>query len=101
MMFAGIWTHWKGQSKGEAVEIDSFAILTTAANSFMEQIHKRMPVILQAEEYQTWLTGETEEALAVADQYPSQLMHAYPVRAAVGNVRNQGPELAEPVGEVV
>lgn len=101
MFFAGLWTHWKGQSKGEAVDIDSFTIMTTAANAFMEQIHKRMPVILQAEEHETWLTGDTGEALAVADQYPSQLMQAYPVGAAVGNVRNQGPELAEPLGEAI
>ena len=99
MFFAGLWTHWRGESKGEAVDIDSFTIMTTAANSFMQQIHKRMPVILQAEEYETWLTDETEEALAVADQYPSQLMHAHPVGAEVGNVRNQGPKLAELVEE--
>ncbi len=44
---------------------------------------------------------ETEETLAVADQYPSQFMQAYPVGVAVGNVRNYGPELAESVGEFV
>ncbi len=60
-----------------------------------------MPVILQAEDYEAWLNGETEEALAVAGQYPSQLMSAYPVGPAVGNVRNRGPELAEVVGEAI
>ncbi len=49
MFFAGLWMHWKG----EAVEMDTCTTLTMAANSFMEQIHKRMPVILQAEQYET------------------------------------------------
>ncbi|WP_282608443.1 SOS response-associated peptidase [Pelagibius sp. Alg239-R121] len=101
MFFAGLWTNWAGMSKGEIVEFDSFTIMTTAANDFMQQIHKRMPVILQAEDYETWLTGETDETLAVAGQYPSQLMQAYPVGPAVGNVRNQGSELAASVGEAI
>ena len=94
MFFAGLLAH--NSSGGQ-----HFAIMTTAANDFMRQIHNRMPVILKEEDYKTWLTADLDEALAVAGQYPSELMQAYPVGAAVGNVRNQGPELAAPVGEAI
>jgi putative SOS response-associated peptidase YedK len=41
----GIWTAWRA---GTREEQHSFSIMTTAANSFMEKIHDRMPVILDA-----------------------------------------------------
>ena len=94
MFFAGLLAH--NSSGGQ-----HFAIMTTAANDFMQQIHSRMPVILKEEDYETWLTADLDAALAVAGQYPSELMKAYPVGPEVGNVRNQGPELAEAIGDAL
>ncbi len=48
---AGLWDEWKNPMNGEIV--NSFTILTTAANPMMEFIHnrkKRMPVILTDEQ---------------------------------------------------
>lgn len=56
---AGIYNPWIDQQSGEMV--DSFAILTTAANSLMEQVHnkkKRMPVILPDEEASEWIQND-------------------------------------------
>lgn len=56
---AGIYNPWIDQQSGEI--IDSFAILTTAANSLMEQVHnkkKRMPVILPDEEASEWIQND-------------------------------------------
>ena len=53
---AGIYNPWVDEQTGEMV--DSFSILTTAANSLMEQVHnkkKRMPVILPEEEAAEWI----------------------------------------------
>ena len=94
MFFAGLLAH--NSSGGQ-----HFAIMTTAANDFMQQIHSRIPVILKEEDYETWLTADLDAALAVAGQYPSELMKAYPVGPEVGNVRNQGPELAEAIGDAL
>ena len=94
---AGLWTAWRGLSKGEAVDFYSFTILTVAANEVMADIYKRMPVILQPEDYETWLNADVPEALRVAGQYPSQLLSVHPVGPEVGNVRNEGPQLAEPL----
>lgn len=101
LAFGGVWTYWEGHWKGEPFASYTFTILTTKPNALMEKIHKRMPVIIEKEDYETWLTAPVEEALKLAAPFPSQLMTAWPVARAVGNVRNQGAELAEPVGEAI
>lgn len=40
---------------------------------------------------------ERDELLALLKPYDAAKMKAYPVGAAVGNVKNQGAELMEPV----
>lgn len=81
----------------------SFTILTTTPNDLAALVHDRMPVILTRETEELWLSpdvtdqGELEHLLR---PYPAELMQMYPVGAAVGNVRNNSPELIEPEGEI-
>ena len=59
---AGILQTWTDKETGET--IDTFAIVTTAANSLMEQIHntkKRMPTLLPENLAQEWLLGNLNE----------------------------------------
>lgn len=49
---AGIWDSWLG---ADGSGIESFAILTTGANSLMAPIHDRMPVINFHDDYGPWL----------------------------------------------
>lgn len=54
--FAGIWSLWKDPA--HELEIYTFTVLTTQADSLMSEIHntkKRMPVILTQENEQQWL----------------------------------------------
>lgn len=80
---AGIWQPWTDQSTGEYVE--SFAIVTTAANALMEQVHnskKRMPTILPEDLAWEWLLGDlTEERISTIArfQYPAVEMEAYSI----------------------
>ncbi len=79
---AGIWQPWTDQSSGEMLH--SFAIVTTAANSIMQQIHntkKRMPTILNDELAEEWIGPLTQERIQsiAAYQYPSEKMVAYPI----------------------
>ncbi|MBL7764881.1 MAG: SOS response-associated peptidase [Chitinophagaceae bacterium] len=60
---AGISEKWVNSQTGELVE--TFSILTTEANSLMAEIHnskKRMPVILNREDEQRWLSPELSES---------------------------------------
>ncbi len=80
----------------------SYTILTTAPNELMATVHNRMPVILQPEDEEAWLSREVDNPHAVEHllrPYPAEAMDARPVSRAVNNVRHNGPELIEPVEE--
>jgi len=77
----------------------SCSILTTASNTEMSEIHDRMPVMVEPEDYSTWLSSSAS---------PDQVQHLmkpvsdgswdrYPVSSLVGNVKNDGPECIQPV----
>jgi putative SOS response-associated peptidase YedK len=62
MALAGLWEAWRSPA-GERVR--SFAIVTTAANALLAEIHDRMPVILAPENWPVWLgekAGRCERA---------------------------------------
>ena len=94
--FAGVWDRWRGTSGGADTTITSFAIVTTAANALVKPIHARMPVILKPENYDVWLSGEPDAALAAAARPlgPDQ-MEAFPLGPAIGNVANEGADRAD------
>jgi putative SOS response-associated peptidase YedK len=94
--FAGLWEHWQGPN-GE--EIESCAIVTTAANGMMRSIHDRMPVILAPEDYEAWLAGERERPadvlpLLAPRDWPG--MRVRPISTFVNNARHEGSECIAP-----
>lgn len=93
---AGLWEHWK-DAQGEAVE--SCCIITCEPNELTATFHNRMPVIVAPEDYETWLTGTPEHALALLRPYPAEQMRAYPVSARVNSPGNDTPELIDPLPE--
>ncbi len=65
--FAGVW---RPTEDGKA-----FAFLTCEPNPMVSAIHRKaMPVILNPEDYESWLNGEVESACSLAQPFPSQLM---------------------------
>jgi putative SOS response-associated peptidase YedK len=96
MAFAGLWELWKSPA-GEWVR--SCSILTTAANSFIEPVHNRMPVILSAETEALWLdpvTGDPETLQRLLIPAPPESLDFYAVSGEVNNVGNKGPECLAP-----
>jgi putative SOS response-associated peptidase YedK len=96
--FAGLWERWKNPADGSIVR--SFTIVTGQANELCAPVHERMPVILPKEAWPIWL-GEAdappEGLLALLVPYPAELMRVYPIGPAVGNVKNDTPELLDPL----
>jgi putative SOS response-associated peptidase YedK len=74
--FAGIWRPWTGDRRGETGEHRLYAFLTTQANAVVAPIHaKAMPVVLTTEDdCETWLTAPLEEALALQQPAPNDLL---------------------------
>jgi putative SOS response-associated peptidase YedK len=59
-----------------------------------------MPVILDSDDWPAWLGEEPandNELKAMLKPYPSERLAMWPVDRRVGNVKDEGPELAEPV----
>lgn len=91
--FAGIWEEWVDHSTGELVK--TFSILTTEANSLLEQIHntkKRMPVILPQSIERRWLQDSlaSEEIMAMVKPLQDGELAAHPISKLITS-RTQDP----------
>ena len=75
----------------------SYSIITTSPNALMEDIHDRMPAFLHPSEFDQWLDPNqpAELLLDMLQPYPDDALDEHIVSKAVGNVRNNNPELVE------
>lgn len=100
--FAGVWERWTPRGAGEAapVAVDSFAILTTAANDLLRPIHARMPAIVPEAGWARWLDPEAPaESLGdLLQAAPNALLRCVPVGARVSDWRVDDAGLIEPAG---
>jgi putative SOS response-associated peptidase YedK len=96
LVFAGLWSAWGPES------VLTCSVITTAALGGLKRVHDRMPLILPADRWAGWLAGggDAEGLLRPLSESDLEAIEVRPVGAAVGNVRNNGPELIEPVGNV-
>jgi len=95
--FAGLWERWKDP---EGDEVLSCAIITIAANEFMQPIHHRMPVILPAGAEARWLDPALKDRAALEAlliPYPANLMQAHPVARTVNSPRNDSEQCMLPL----
>ena len=100
MAMAGIWETWTDPEGNLETPLESCAIITTDASAEMAQLHDRMPVILEPEDWERWLDPEITDAEPLADLLDPAEDHViayHPVSPDVGNVRNNRPDLVEPM----
>jgi putative SOS response-associated peptidase YedK len=97
LLLAGVWERWASKDTGETV--NSFAILTTASNSFMDQIHTRMPLILDPIDEPAWLDPESDLATIRAQLHPcpSDWLECFQVSTLVNSPKNNRAEILQPV----
>lgn len=90
--FAALHETW---ASPDGSELDTAAMLTTAATGALAAIHHRSPVILPPAAWEEWLAPETTptraEALLVAP--PPEALRLVRIGPKVNSVRNDGPEL--------
>jgi putative SOS response-associated peptidase YedK len=97
--FAGLWDETRPEDAPEDVA-GSFTIITTSANEAMSAFHHRMPVILERNEEDLWLASDVEASdmvMPLLDQYPAARIEAFPVSTRVNSVRNNDPDLMDPI----
>ncbi len=98
MAFAGLYSAW---TKGSQ-PLMSCAILTTDAKGAMTELHSRVPVILEEDEWERWLDPGQVEPTEVEDLLDAPAEDAldwYRVGKQVGNARVDSPELIKPAPE--
>lgn len=94
--FAGLYDEWQSPN-GELLL--TYTIITTSPNELMEQIHDRMPVILEKENESEWLHPDSDinYLQTLLDAYEVNEMEAYIVSKDVNTPRNDDPDLIKKV----
>jgi putative SOS response-associated peptidase YedK len=103
LAMAGLYEIWKDPTRDDD-DPDRFrwtcTVLTTEAEDTLGRIHDRMPLMVEPDRWESWLdtglSGKDELLSLLVPAVPGRL-EAYPVSRAVGNVKNNGPELVEPI----
>jgi putative SOS response-associated peptidase YedK len=90
--FAGLWERWKDAA---GTKLETYTILTTAANAFIAPMHDRMPAILAEEDLDAWLAGTPEQAAQVIRPYPDAALRERAVSPAINDPRY---ETGDPAG---
>jgi putative SOS response-associated peptidase YedK len=103
MAMAGLYEIWRDPTRDEDDPARfkwTCTVLTTTAEDAVGHIHDRMPLLVEPERYAAWL----DPALSDPDELRKLLvpaapgrLEAYPVSTQVNSVRNNGPELLDPL----
>lgn len=86
-----------------AVPVHGNTIFDTRTNAalteFIGQVY-RMPAILEPADYPKWFGEQPatpQELLAMLRPHPAEKMEVVPISTKVNNVKNEGPDLVEPI----
>jgi putative SOS response-associated peptidase YedK len=82
-----------------APALESCALITTDANEVGAEGHNRMPVILDAANYDAWLDPSNDHPASLQSllaQFSADRMSARPVSTYVNNAKNQGEQCIAP-----
>jgi putative SOS response-associated peptidase YedK len=103
LAMAGLYEIWRDPEKAEddpSRFLWTCTVLTTSAEDDLGHIHDRMPLMLSPEKYAAWLDprrNDRDDLLALLEPAAPGRLEAFPVSPLVSNVRNNGPDLVEPI----
>jgi len=93
---AGLWESWRDP---EGASSESCTLLTTSANRKLQEVHDRMPVILDPADYATWLDPRSlDEAtlMRLARGAPAEELELHAVGRRVNDPRFDDAACLEP-----
>jgi putative SOS response-associated peptidase YedK len=105
LAMAGLWTVWRDPKEPDGPPVVSAAVLTTAAQGRLADIHDRMPLLMAPRRWAAWLDPDAADPGELLEP-PLELiedLELRPVSSQVNDVRHNGPELVEreePVAEL-
>jgi putative SOS response-associated peptidase YedK len=95
--FGGIWEAWRSP---EGERLQTFATITTNANELLAPIQDRMPVIIEKADWPVWLGEAEADPAALLRPARSDVLRVWQVDKKVGNLRNDGPDLINPIAKL-
>ncbi|MBS9534843.1 SOS response-associated peptidase [Mycobacterium sp. M1] len=99
LFMAGLWSVWKNPAGGATPPLLSCTIITTDAVGALADVHDRMPLIVPADDWDSWLDPDApaDGAVAALLTRPPDIggIELREVSTLVNGVRNNGPELLE------
>ena len=100
LAMAGLYEIWRDPTRAED-DPDRFrwtcTVLTTQAEDSLGHIHDRMPLMVERERWHEWLDPTTVGDTSLLVPAAPGRLEAYAVASLVSNVRNNGPELVQPL----
>jgi putative SOS response-associated peptidase YedK len=104
MAFAGLWEIWRDPAVDDPDDpeawIRSCVIVTTRANTLLEPVHSRMPVVLDEADWEHWLDPAADDLDALEAMLrpaPDDWLEIYPVSTRVNSPDNNDAELVQRV----
>jgi putative SOS response-associated peptidase YedK len=92
---AGIWERWQ---KGDQPALETFSIVVGDAPPQVERLHDRAPIILEPGDFDVWLDPDVGSQILTPLLKPwGGTFRIVPVSKKVNSVRNEGPDLVEPI----
>ena len=99
-LLAGLYEFWRDPALENPEPLVTCTVITTTPSADIDGIHDRMPVVLSHDDVEVWLEvadHSPEERLLLLRPAPTGTLRHYEVDKAVGSVKNDRPELIEPV----
>ena len=103
LAMAGLYEWWRSKDHDPDDPggwLLSTTVITTSSSDALGRIHDRMPLVVSKDDWEQWLDPDLQEIDKVQPLLvPAVATHlsAYPVSLRVNNVRNNGPDLIEPL----
>jgi len=104
LAFAGLYELWRDPAvdrNDEDAWLWTATVITTSASDELGMIHDRMPMIIDPASWSDWLdpaNNDVADLVALLSPAAANGLATYPVSTAVNSVRNNGPQLIEPIG---
>jgi putative SOS response-associated peptidase YedK len=100
---AGLYEFWRDKAVADPDDplawLTTFTIITGPAEPGLDRIHDRQPLVIEPDDWATWLDPDTGAAdvLGLLEPAPAGRFTAHPVSTAVSSNRSNGAHLIDPV----
>ena len=85
MTIAAIQDGWKDRATGETLR--SSAMIIAEPNKLVAEVHDRMPVVLEAKDFDQWERGDLKDAAALMKPAGEDVLQKWPVSKRVNSSR--------------